>query len=153
VTPNSALPSGPITVNGTNFSLFATIDVNGNPIVPTTITATQIVFPFPGGTPCGSTLRVRNPDGAFATVPFNPNPLITQQIGTSGPAAGGTQLIAIGSGFAAGTTCTIGGVPATVSQASATVVIAITPPNTPGPKPVVFTTPGGCTVSATFTYL
>jgi len=153
VTPNSAFPSGAITINGNNFSPFAVVDVNGNTVTPTTMTATQIIFPMPAGVPCGSLLRVRNPDGAAATANFNPTPTITSQVNTSGPAAGGTTYIAIGNGFAAGTTVTIGGVPANVTTASASVITAITPPGTPGPRPVVITTPGGCVVNSTFTYL
>jgi hypothetical protein len=153
VAPNSAIAGNPITITGSNFSPFATVDINGNFVTPTTLTATQIVFAMPAGLPCGSMLRVRNPDGSASTANFNPTPLITQQVNTSGPAAGGTTYIAIGSGFAAGTTCTIGGLPATVTNASATVVTVLTPPNPPGPRQIVLTTPGGCTVTSTFTYL
>lgn len=153
VTPNSAVLGGPVTVNGNNFSLFATVDVGGVAVTPTLITKTQIVFPMPAGLPCATQLRVRNPDGAQATAAFNPNPAITSQVNSSGPAAGGTTFIMIGTGFAAGTTVTIGGVNATVTSAAATVVVCITPPNTPGAKPVVVRTPGGCTVNTTFTYL
>jgi hypothetical protein len=153
VTPNSVAAGNPVTVNGSNFSPFATVDINGVFVTPTTLTATQVVFPMPAGVSCGSTLRVRNPDGAFATANFNPTPTITNQINVTGPSAGGTTYIVIGTGFAVGTTATIGGVPATVATASATVVTIVTPPGTPGPKPVVLTTPGGCIANGTFTYL
>lgn len=153
VTPNSVAPGNTMTIAGNNFSPFATLDVNGIPVPITTVTPTQITFPMPAAAPCSATLRVRNPDGAQATAPFNPTPTITSQINASGPAAGGTQYIVIGTGMAPGTTMTIGGVPATVTQSAATVLIVLTPPGTPGPSPVVITTPGGCTVNSTFTYL
>ncbi len=153
VTPNSAPPNGAITVNGNNFSLFATVEVNAIPVPPLAVSKTAITFPMPPGTPCGTTLRVRNPDGALATIGFNPTPVITSQANTSGPAAGGTSYIVIGQGFAPGTTVTIGGAPATVTSISAGVVVVITPPGVPGPAPVVITTPGGCSVTSTFTYL
>ncbi|MFY9345828.1 MAG: IPT/TIG domain-containing protein [Planctomycetota bacterium] len=154
VTPNSVATGGTMTINGNNFSPFATVDINGGPALPLlTNTATQITFAMPASPPCSATLRVRNPDFAQATAAFNPTPTIINQINTSGPSAGGTTYIVIGTGMAVGTTMTIGGIPATVSSASATAIVVITPPNTPGPKPVVITTPGGCTVNSTFTYL
>lgn len=153
VTPASAAPGATITVNGSNFSLFATVDVGGTPVVPLTVTKTAITFPMPAVVPCGTVVRVSNPDGAQATANFNPNPTITSQVNTSGPAAGGTTYVIVGTGFAAGTTATIGGVPANVTSASATVVVISTPPNSVGPKTVVVRTPGGCTVNSTFTYL
>lgn len=153
VTPNSTTAGAPITITGGNFSPFATVEVNSTPVAPTSISATQIVFPMPAGVPCGSQLRVRNPDTTFATANFNPTPAITSQVNTSGPAAGGTTYIAIGNGFAAGTTVTIGGTPATVTNASASVITVLTPPGQVGPRPIVITTPGGCVVNSTFTYL
>lgn len=152
VTPNSTPVGGTITVNGNNFSAFATVDVNGNAIVPLTLTPTQLTFAMPAGVSCAATLRVRNPDGAAGTSAFNPTPVITNQVNTTGPAAGGTTYIAIGTGFAAGTTVTIGGVPANVTTAAATVITAITPPGQVGPRTIVITTPGGCSVTSTFTY-
>lgn len=151
--PNSAPVGNNITVNGNNFSPYATLDINGTPVPIGTLTATQLQFAMPASVPCSATLRVRNPDGAQATIAFNPTPTITNQINTSGPAAGGTNFIVLGTGFAPGTTMTIGGNPATVTTSSATAVIVTTPPGTPGPRPVVITTPGGCTVNTTFTYL
>lgn len=153
VTPNSAVLGGAITVNGSNFSPFATVDINGAPVTPTSITASQIVFAMPAGVTCGASLRVRNPDGAIATANFNPTPVITSQINASGSHFGGTTYIVLGTGFAPGTTVTIGGVPATVTTAAATVLTMLTPPGPVGPAPVVITTPGGCTVNSTFTYL
>lgn len=153
VLPNSAAVGGTITITGTNFSPFATVDINGTPVTPVTPTATQISFAMPAGVACGSVLRVRNPDGAQATRPFNPVPTITSQPFTSGPAAGGGSFIVVGTGFAPGSTVTIGGNPATVSSAAATVIVATTPPGTPGPAQVIITTPGGCQVTATYTYL
>jgi hypothetical protein len=153
VTPNSVPVGNTVTVNGNNFSQYATLDINGTPVPTTLLTATQITFAMPASVPCGATLRVRNPDGAQATAGFNPNPAITNQINTSGPAAGGTNYIVLGNGFAPGSTMTIGGVPANVTSSSATAIIVTTPPGTPGPRPVVITTPGGCTVNSTFTYL
>jgi hypothetical protein len=48
---------------------------------------------------------------------------------------------------------TIDGVPATPNSTGATTLTVFTPPGTPGPKPVVVTSPGGCSATTTYTYL
>jgi hypothetical protein len=151
--PNSAPFGGTITIVGTNFSAFATVDINNVPVPPLTVTPTQITFAMPAGVSCNSTLRVRNPDGAQSTIGFNPNPVITNLVTPSGSSLGGANFIIIGTGFAPGTSVTIGGNPATVSSASATAVIALTPPHAPGVVLCVITTPGGCTTTCNYTYL
>jgi hypothetical protein len=151
--PNSAPLGGTITIVGNNFSPFATVDINNVGVTPLTLTPTQITFGMPAGVTCDSTLRVRNPDGAQATTGFNPTPVITNQVTTSGPAAGGANLILIGTGFAVGTSVTMGGLTANVSSASATAIIALTPAHAAGLVQCVITTPGGCTVTCNYTYL
>jgi len=153
VTPNSAVLGGTITINGNNFSAFATVEAGGQPATVLTATKQQITFAMPASVPCGSVLQVRNPDGAAATVGFNPTPTISSQIGTSGPIGGGSSYIVLGTGFAPGTTVTIGVNPANVTTASATILVTTTPSGTAGPAQVVITTPGGCTVNGNFTYL
>ena len=151
--PSSAALGGTITIVGNNFSAFATVDINGVNVPPLTVTSTQITFGMPAGVACNSTLRVRNPDGTQATIGFNPTPVITNQVTTSGPAAGNANFILIGTGFAPGTSVTIGGNPAVVSSATATAIIALTPAHAPGPVQCVITTPGGCVVNCNYTYL
>ena len=153
VTPNSAPAGAAITVNGNNFSPFAVVEVGGVPAAVLNVLPTAVQFAMPASVPCGATVVVRNPDGAQASGVFNPTPVLTNVVNSSGPASGGTTWIAIGTGLALGSTVTVGGVPANVTTSSATVVIATIPPGTPGPAQVVVTTPGGCTVTSTFTYL
>jgi hypothetical protein len=153
LTPLSAAVGNTITVTGTNFSQYATLTVGGNAVTPIISTATQLTFAMPAGVPCGTTFQVTNPDGAVAVRAFNPVPTITSALNTSGSASGGTTMVVLGTGFAPGTTVTVNGVPATVTSAAATVVSFVTPPNPSGARPVVLTTPGGCTVNTTFTYL
>ncbi|MFN8825665.1 MAG: IPT/TIG domain-containing protein [Planctomycetota bacterium] len=152
VTPNSAAVGGTITVNGNNFSLFATVRAGNIPVTPITLTKTQVTFAMPAGVPCGSQVRVTNPDGAQATFAFNPTPVVTTTPFNSGPVAGGQTWLATGTGFAPGTTVTFNGNPANVSSASATVVLCTTPPGVAGPATVVITTPGGCSVTRPYTY-
>jgi hypothetical protein len=153
VSPLSAAPGQPITVNGLRFLPGCVLLVNGVPTSATSITPTQIVFPYPAGLACGSQVTVLNPDSQSASAPFNPNPTVTSTVLGSGPAAGGALFVIQGTGFAAGTTVTIGGAPATVTSATASSVIVNTPPGTAGVQPVVLTTPGGCVANTTYTYL
>lgn len=153
VAPLSAAPGQPITVNGLRFLPGCVLLVNGQPVATTSITPTQIVFPYPAGLACASQLTVLNPDSQSASSPFNPQPAVTTTVLGSGPAAGGAVFVMQGSGFAPGTTVTIGGAPATVTSATSGSVVVTTPPGTPGVQPVVITTPGGCTANTTYTYL
>jgi len=152
VTPLSAAAGAPITVTGANFVPGMTVQVQGAPVAPTSSSATQVVFPFPSGTPCGSSVTLTNPDGLAVTRPLNPTPTVTSTLLGTGPAAGNALFLVQGTGFAAGTTVTIGGLPATMVTATATVVQMRTPPGTPGQATVVLTTPGGCTVNTSYTY-
>lgn len=153
LTPLSAVVGNTITVTGSNFSPYATLTVGGNVVAPIVKTSTQLTFAMPAGAPCGTTFQVTNPDGAAAVRAFNPLPTIGSTLNSSGSASGGTSMVVLGTGFAPGTTVTVNGVPATVTSSQPTVVVFVTPPNPAGPRPVVLTTPGGCTVNTTFTYL
>ncbi len=153
INPLSAAPGSTITINGSDFLPGATVTVGGSPVATLTNTPSAITFSMPAGVPCDSTVVVTNPDSQFDSASFNPTPAVNNTINNSGPAAGGTGLIIIGSGFAPNSTVTIGGNPATITTASATVIICNTPPGTPGVANVLITTPGGCTTTTTFTYL
>jgi hypothetical protein len=153
VSPLSAAPGQPIAVHGQRFVPGFVLTVNGAPVAPTSSSATQIVFPFPAGLACGSQLTVTNPDNQAATSPLNPQPSITSTGLGSGSAAGGQLFQVNGSGFAPGTTVTIGGAPATVVEHGPLFVLMWTPPGTPGVAPVIVTTPGGCVATTTYTYL
>lgn len=153
VAPLSAQPGQPITITGQRFLPGFVLTVNGAPVAPTSSSSTQIVFPYPAGLACGSQLAVTNPDFQGVTRPFNPVPTVTSTVLGSGPAAGGATFVILGTGFATGTTVTIGGAAAVVSVTTATSLSVSTPPGTPGVQPVVITTPGGCSTTTTYTYL
>jgi hypothetical protein len=153
VVPLSAAAGQPITVTGTQFLPGCTLAVNGVAVTPTTTTATQIVFPYPAGLPCGSTVSVTRLDGQSAASALNPTPTVTSTQLASGTAAGNQTFVVIGTGFTAGTTVTIGGAAATVQSMSASALVLRTPPGTPGLAVVVITTPGGCQVQTSYTYL
>ncbi len=153
VLPLSAAANAVVTISGTGFVPGLTLALNGAAIVPTSISAEEVTFQFPAGTPCDSTLVLTNPDGQSQSWALNPTPTVTNTILNQGPAAGGSVFVVQGTGFAPGLTVTMGGAPANVLSASASVVTISTPPGTPGVAAVVLTTPGGCTVSTTYTYL
>lgn len=152
VLPATAAPGQAVTISGAGFVPGFTLAVGGSTVVPTSSTESRIVFPFPAGLACDSALTVANPDGQSATFAINPSPTITSVTNGSGPAAGNQAFLVHGVGFAPGTTATVGGAPATMLGATATVLTMLTPPGTPGPAAIVVTTPGGCTASATYTY-
>jgi len=153
VAPLSASAGQPITITGQRFLPGCVLTVNGQPVTPTSRTSTQIVFPYPAGLACGSQLAVVNPDLQVASWPLNPNPTVTSTALGSGPAAGNATFIVLGTGYAVGTTVTIGGAAAQVLTVTPTALTVRTPPGTPGVQPVVITTPGGCTTTTSYTYL
>jgi hypothetical protein len=152
VNPLSAQPGASITITGSRFLPGAVLRVNGTPVAITSQTATQIVFPYPAGIACGSSLSVTNLDGQAVTGPLNPNPNVTGTALGSGPAAGGATFIILGNGFASGSAVTIGGASANVQSATSGAITVQTPPGTAGVAAVVVTTPGGCTANTTYTY-
>jgi hypothetical protein len=152
VSPLSASAGQPITISGNGFVPGLSLSVNGAPVTPTSISPTTIGLAYPAGIPCGSQVTVMNPDGQSAVSAINPQPVVTGTFLGSGPAAGNAIFIVQGTGFAVGTTVTVGGAPAVVVSAGALAVTVRTPPGMPGVAPVVLTTPGGCTVSTTYTY-
>ena len=80
--------------------------------------------------------------------------MITSTPFNAGPAAGGNTYIIVGANLFPGCTVTFGGIPATIILNSSPMLINCMPPaGVVGPVPVVITTPMGCTVSTTYTYL
>lgn len=152
VSPLSAAAGASITINGQNFVPGAQLIVGGVPVVPTQSSSNEFVFDYPAGLGCDSSLSVTNPDGQAASAPINPTPTVIGTLLGTGTSAGGAVFIVRGSGFAPGTTVTIGGNAATVNAVAPVIITMSTPPGTPGIAPVIITTPGGCTATTTYTY-
>lgn len=153
VSPLSAAVGSPITISGSGFIPGLSVSVGGVAVTPLSVSPTTVGFAYPAGTLCDTQVVLANPDGQSANAMINPTPTVTSTALSTGTSAGGALFIVIGTGFATGMTVTIGGAPATILSASGSVVTMNTPPGTPGVAPVVLTTPGGCTVSTTYTYL
>jgi len=82
-------------------------------------------------------------------------PIITSITPAIGTTAGGTSITLVGTGFFSGETVTIGGALATISSATSTQIVAVTPAGTAGATNVVVTNPDSGTFTSTsgFTYL
>ena len=152
IEPSSAAAGDPITIMGEFFLAGVTLTVAGLPVSLTSVNDTQIVFPYPAGSPCDTTLTLTNLNGLNTSAALNVTPTIASTILDAGPASGGSLFVIQGTGFSPGTTVTIGGTP-TMLTIQSTVILVQTPPGTPGPAQVVLTTPGGCTATTTYFYL
>ena len=153
VSPLAPLPGDTVTVSGSGFQPGVTLDLAGQAVTPTTLTAETLTFLMPAGVPCDALLTLTNPDNQSATAVVNGTPTITSTVLGSGPASGGSLFVILGNGFPPNATATIGGAPAQVNAITPTTISITTPPGVPGVAPVVLTTPTGCTVSTTYTYL
>ena len=151
VSPLGAAPGTPVTLTGTGFQSGLTLDTGGIAVTPTTVTPTSITFPMPTGVPCNANVQVTNPDGQSASSGVNPGPQISNVLFGMGPAAGGGTFYVLGNDLT-GATVTVGGVPATVTTTTLTVITAVAPPGTLGPADVVVTSPQGCTTTAAGAY-
>ncbi len=151
--PVGGAPGTVVTITGQGFVPGAQVDIDGVPVTVTSVQSGQITFLAPATSGCDQTLTVTNPDGQSDTTAWSPTPVVTNTIFASGPAAGGVTFIITGQFFVPGTTVTIGGASATINQLSASLILVATPPGVPGPVNVVITTPSGCTVTTTYTYL
>ncbi|MEE9391019.1 MAG: IPT/TIG domain-containing protein [Planctomycetota bacterium] len=153
VTPTIASAGDTITVIGDQIQPTAELLVNGQLVTPISITSTELVFTAPTNlTGCLDIITVRNALGFERSLPINPLPTISQVSQSSGPAAGGTALSIIGSGFQPGATVTFGSTPATFSVLFSAFISTISPPNPVGTTTITVTNPGGCSVSIPFTY-
>ncbi|MEC7584957.1 MAG: IPT/TIG domain-containing protein [Planctomycetota bacterium] len=153
VAPASGAAGAPITITGTGFGPGVAVTVAGVPVPVTSSSPTQVVFPYPANVACDAPLVVQNLNGLSASGALNPTPNVTGTLLGSGPATGGSTFIIQGSGFASGTTVTIGGAAATVLSSVGSTVVVSTPPGSPGSATVVITTPGGCSATTNYNYL
>ena len=164
VSPTSGATAGgtSITITGTGFLAGATVTIGGISATVDVITATSITATTPAGSAGAKNIVVTNTDsqsatgtGLYAYVAPIPAPTVTSVSPTSGPTAGGTSIVILGTGFQSGATVKIGGVSATVGPISATSISATTPAGSPGAKDIVVTNPDAQSGTGTglFTYV
>lgn len=152
ISPPAATPGQVVTVTGSNF-FSGIVGRIGATVVPVTLVSpTEATFPMPAGVACDAMLELGNLTGMSVFAPVNPTPVLNSVPITSGPAAGGNNIVLIGTGMA-GATVTIGGVPMVITTQTASVIFAVVPPGSVGPATVVVQNANGCQVSTTYTYL
>ncbi|MCA8948114.1 MAG: S8 family serine peptidase [Planctomycetes bacterium] len=153
LTPTAPAPGVTIAINGTGFLPGAELRIAGALTPTLAVTSTQITFTSPAAVPCSTALSVTNPDSQAAQTPFNNPPAITSVVAAQGtPAAGGTQIVLVGSGFGAGSTVTIGGNAMTTTLITPNAIVGTLPPGQVGPATIVVTSPYGCTGNGSLTY-
>jgi len=101
------------------------------------------------------TRQVYSTASTIVLVSAGPAPTVTSVTPNSGSTLGGTDITITGTGFSAGVTVKIGGVPATVGVVTSTTIATTTPAGTVGAKDIVVTNTDSQTVTATglFSYV
>jgi hypothetical protein len=136
-----------VTINGTGISQNANVTFGGIPA--------PSVFPFgneagisaltPLHAPGNVDVVVTNPNGASVTSTngflYLPAVTVSNATPSSGSSLGGTAVSVVGTGFSAGASVKIGGVPATNVVVSATSITALTGPHPGGLADIVVTNP------------
>jgi len=139
VSPNSGPIGTSVTITGANFGATqgaSTVTFNGIPATPASWSATSIVVPVPAGAATGNVI-VTVSGVASAGVPFTvatnpppPTPAISNLSPPSGPA--GTSVTITGTNFGvtqASSQVTFNRIAATITNWSATAIVAIVPAN------------------------
>lgn len=162
VAPSSGPVTGGVTtvLTGTGFDPNATLAMCGQVVVPSSVSATSIVFATPACAASGPTaITVTNPDGGSATAnalyTYNAAPAISSVTPASGPVSGGTTLTITGTGFQTGASVLVDATAATrVVVVDSTTIVATTPAHAAGLVGVRVTNPDGGTAlrAGAFTY-
>ncbi|MSR75714.1 MAG: hypothetical protein EXS14_09640, partial [Planctomycetes bacterium] len=158
VTPVNAAAGTQVTVLGTGFQTGATVTVGGVSVYAVVASLVQLTFvmpSIPNGTTvvCNAQVVVNNPSGQSASMGgLNPAPVISQVVFPSGPAAGSSVCMIMGV-LLDGASVTVGGLPPTILNQTATGIVFTTPGGPIGPAVIQVTNPTtGCNSTATYTY-
>jgi plastocyanin len=167
VFPTSGSTAGgtTVTISGANFQTSGTTTAKFDNTATTNVnvtSSTSMTAVTPAHTAGPVSVTVTNPDGQSATLsnaftystPL-PAPTISLIAPNSGPIAGGTSVVILGSGFAAAATVTLGGVPATnVKVLNDSTITATTPAHGAGAVDLVVAVGSqSATKSGAFNYL
>jgi hypothetical protein len=151
VSPASPTPGQTAIVTGTNFYSGMLATLAGAPLPIVVNATTQAQFVMPAGVPCDAQLQIANLGTPIVSRVVNGTPAVTSIPFPSGPAAGGTLFILVGTNLS-GCTVTFNGVPMPISSQSATSIVGTAPPGTPGVATVLVRNPNGCQTTRTYTY-
>ncbi|MEV6569284.1 Ig-like domain repeat protein [Streptomyces kronopolitis] len=147
-----------VTLRGANLSTALLVHFGGTVAFPLVVSDAQLLVTAPPVTGPGSVpVYVVGIGGVSNRLLYTyaAAPSVTGVSPATGPIAGGSTIVLTGTGLTGVTGVTIGGLPATSFRAySDTLIVAVTPPGTPGPADITVTTPGGSvTVPAAFDYM
>lgn len=150
VVPNRGPVAGgnTVVVTGQSLAAGATVAFDGTLGTVLSTTATTITVRVPPRPPSLAMVTVRNPDGRSGSLAnaytFDAQaPVLTTVSPATGPTEGGTVVSLGGSQFAAGAAVTIGGVAASVVEATATTLRVVTPAGAAGAADVTVRNPDG----------
>lgn len=153
VNPAAPTPGTPVLISGSGFAPGIVLTVGGSPTPIIFQTSSAISFLAPANVSCGAVVALTDPlSGLSVSQGWNVAPSITSVASGAGPASGGSVFNLFGSGFAVGSTVTVGGAAAGIINMSSTAAACVAPPGTAGTAPIVITTPSGCSGTAVFTY-
>jgi len=147
-----------VVLTGTDLGSVSKVTANGTSVTWSKISDSQVRVTLPPRAAGDVDLVVTTPGGTSTAVTFTsvapPAPVITSLSVTKALTKVSTPLKIIGTGLTGTTRVTVGGVPATFANVSATELRVTAPAFTVGGQaPVVVTTPGGASEPAAFTYL
>ena len=155
ITPAAATTAGgvQITLTGSSFGVNPVVDFNGDPIVPSSASHTQVVFTLPPGQGTNLPVFVTADGQSSPPISFSYSPpLITSISPTSAATKGGTRMTIIGSNFGVSPEVRVGTKLAPLVSASHT-QLEVTLPAGEGINQVVTVQTGGQTSnSQSFSY-
>ncbi|MEJ8646609.1 IPT/TIG domain-containing protein [Streptomyces sp. MS1.AVA.3] len=154
VTPQSARTGDTIVIFGCKVNRARSVAFGSRPAESFTVLSDNVILAVvPSGT--GTVpVTVTTPAGTSNPVRFTyvSTPVLEAIAPQAGDPAGGSNVIAVGSGFTGATAVDFGGTAAAgFTVASDTIIGIVTPPGT-GTVPVTVTTPGGTSNGEPFTY-
>jgi IPT/TIG domain len=159
ISPANGLSIGgtSVTISGTGFLNGATVDLGGSACNSPVITASSITCTTSARAGGGVvTVTVTNTDGQsgnFASFTYEPPPVIVSVSPNVGTIAGGTSITITGTGFVAGATVDIGGVPCVTGIITTTSIPCTTGAHTtPGAKTITVTNVDTQTGSQAFAF-
>lgn len=161
LTPSTGSSAGgtAVTINGNGFSAGSTVAFGANPATAVTVlSSTQITATTPVGALGAVAVLVTTSGGAVGGLASGftyslSSPVVTSVTPISGPAAGGTVVTIVGSGFLSGATVSFGGAFApSVTVSGPTQLLATTPPGITGAVSVLIANPGGLVTGVTGGY-
>ncbi|HYV35271.1 MAG TPA: IPT/TIG domain-containing protein [Gemmataceae bacterium] len=154
VAPSSGPLSGltSVTITGNNLAAVTAVNFGLNAGTITSQTATQIVAKSPVGVAGSVDITVATAVGSSATsaadrFTYVAAPTVTGISPAGGPLPGGTVVTITGTNLLNATAVNFGGIPGAITSASATQIVAVSPPGVAGSVDVTVVTAGG--VSAT----